>query len=188
MWARAFQITMVLCLATLAVEKSIAAEMQTLFTTPAERQLINSNRYRSDDEPVVRKDETPEIEMPLLQQLITKEFTREYQVSGVTVSREGNYTVWINSQAYEDGGVMEDNSQVEVINGDQIRVRITTPDGKQHHAVSGETLEVTYVAAVDESEIDAEEVSVFANPLDRKFLQTEPYGEKSFGADPFGAN
>ena len=32
--------------------------------------------------------------------------------------------------------------------GDEIRVRITAPDGKKYYATSGETLEVSYLAAV----------------------------------------
>ncbi len=162
-------------LAVLATSAPQAAELQTLFTTPAERQLINSNRYNRDAAPeVIEVEETDNT--PLLQQLITKEFTREYLVSGVTVSREGDYTVWINSKAYQDGGLMEDNSQVEVITGEEIRVRITTPDGNQHYAASGELLEVTFLAAVDEHDVDSDDFSAYADPLNRKSLKADPFG------------
>ena len=128
-----------------------AADLQTLFTTPAERQLINSNRYKSDEvvttQPVVVEDD---ISDNPLQLLIQEEVTREYKVSGITVSRDGPHIVWINSQIYEDGGQLEDESRVKVLIGDEVRVRITAPDGKHYYALSGETLQVTYLATVDE--------------------------------------
>ena len=122
-----------------------AAELSTLFTTPAERQLINSNRYKNDDGEPMRSVEA-EVEPEPVRQLIREEVTREYRVSGITVSSDGPHTVWINSLAYEDGEQLEDKSRIKVLVGDDIRVRITTPDGKNHFATSGETLEVTYLA------------------------------------------
>jgi hypothetical protein len=121
-----------------------AAELSTLFTTPAERQLINSNRYKSDDGKILRPVETAP-RLPI-QQLVREEVTREYQVSGITVSSDGPHTVWINSLAYEDGEQLEDKSRIKVLVEDEIKVRITTPDGKQYYATSGELLEVTYLA------------------------------------------
>lgn len=126
-----------------------AADLSTLFTTPEERQIINSNRYKSDDntprQPVVADTEE---ELPI-QQLVQEEVTREYRVSGISVSSDGPHTVWINSLAYEDGEQLEDRSRIKVLVGDEIRVRITTPDGKNYFATSGETLEVTYLASTD---------------------------------------
>ena len=121
-----------------------AAELSTLFTTPAERQLINSNRYKSDDSSVPLPVET---EPEPVQLLVREEVTREYRVSGITVSSDGPHTVWINSLAYEDGEQLEDRSKIKVMVGDEIRVRITTPDGKNYFATSGETLEITYLAS-----------------------------------------
>jgi hypothetical protein len=129
-----------------------AAELQTLFTTPAERQLINANRYRDDDEPetsVVKESE----ERAPIRALVNKEISREYKVSGVTISPDGAHTIWINAQSYENGARLEDDSRVEVIVNDEVRVRITTPDGKQHYALSGETLDVTYFVRVDEYDV-----------------------------------
>ena len=124
-----------------------AAELSTLFTTPAERQLINSNRYKSDDGEPLRPIEAEEPQP--VRQLIRQEVTREYRVSGITVSSDGPHTVWINSFAYEDGEQLEDKSRIKVLVGDDIRVRITTPDGKNHFATSGEILEVTYLAPTE---------------------------------------
>jgi len=125
-----------------------AAELSTLFTTSAERQLINSNRYKSDDGITQRPVET-ETEPQPVQQLIREEVTREYRVSGITVSSDGPHTVWINSLAYEDGEQLEDKSRIKVLVGDEIRVRITAPDGKKYYATSGEMVEVTYLAPTE---------------------------------------
>ena len=123
-----------------------AAELSTLFTTPQERQIINSNRYKGEE--VVKMEVGAVIEAPL-QQLVKKEITREYRISGITVSQDGPHTVWINSLAYEDGEALEDDSKIRVMVADEIRVRITAPDGKVYYATSGETLEVTYLAPVE---------------------------------------
>jgi hypothetical protein len=81
--------------------------------------------------------------------LVREEVTREFRVSGITVSSDGAHTVWINAIAYEDGEQLEDESRVKVLVGDEIRVRITTPDGKNHFAISGETITVTYLAPLE---------------------------------------
>ena len=141
-------ILLLLPLLTGLYQAAPAAELLTLFTTPAERQLINSNRYKSDDGEPLRPVETDVEPAPVLQ-LIRQQVTREYRVSGITVSSDGAHTVWINSLAYEDGEQLEDKSRVKVLVGDDIRVRITTPDGKNHFATSGETLEVTYLAPAE---------------------------------------
>jgi len=134
----------------LAVSQPLyAAELSTLFTTPQERQIINTNRYKSDEvrvqQPVVVEDAG---EMPL-QQLLKEEVSREYKISGITVSRDGPHTVWINSLAREDGEELEDGSKIRVMLGNEVRVRITAPDGKHYYATSGETLAVTYLAPVE---------------------------------------
>jgi len=127
-----------------------AAELTTLFTTPAERQLINSNRYKTDAGETPRPVEAEAEAAPEpVQQLIREEVTRQYRVSGITVSSDGSHTVWINSIVYEDGEQLEDKSRIKVLVGDEIKVRITAPDGKKYYATSGEVLEVTYLAPVE---------------------------------------
>jgi hypothetical protein len=126
-----------------------AAEISTLFTTPAERQIINSNRYKSDEKqqkaPVVVEKQ---VEGPI-PAMFQEEVTREYKISGIAVTRDGPPTVWINSQVYEDGAALEDKSKIRVMTDGDIRVRITAPDGKHYYAASGETLEINYLAPIE---------------------------------------
>ena len=124
-----------------------AGELPTLFTTPQERQLINSNRYKSDEvkpQPVqAAPDESP------VQFMVQEEVSVEYRISGISLSADGAHTAWINSVAYEDGAQLDDGSRVMIMSGDDVRVRITAPDGKHYFATSGETISVTYMAAVE---------------------------------------
>lgn len=124
-----------------------AGQLSTLFTTPQERQLINSNRYRRDEVKVqavnVEPDDSP------IQMLVREEVSVDYRVSGISLATDGAHTAWVNAVAYEDGAQLEDGSRIKIFAGDDIRVRITAPDGKQYFAKSGETLTVTYMAAVE---------------------------------------
>lgn len=125
-----------------------ASELKTLFTTPQERQLINNNRYRQDEvkQPqavVDRADEAP------VQILAQEEVSVDYRISGISLAIDGAHTVWINAIAYQDGAQLADGSRIKIYTGDDIRVRITAPDGKHYFATSGETLTVTYMAAVE---------------------------------------
>ena len=120
------------------------AEVLTLFTTPAERQIINSNRYKSDG---VKSRPVAEPEAPV-EQPAQKKVTQQYKVSGITLSSEGGHSVWINDSVYQSGELLADNSKIKIISEGDIRVRITAPDGKHYFATSGETLEFTYLEAV----------------------------------------
>ena len=140
--------TILVALITLLPGVTAAAELSTLFTTPQEREIIDNNRYKIDkDEPAPVEVEV-EVDAPVLA-LAQESVTVEYRISGITVSSEGPHTVWINSQVYEDGQSLEDSSEIKVLTGEEIKVRITAPDGKQYYATSGESLAVTYLAPVN---------------------------------------
>jgi len=130
-----------------AMPASSASELQTLFTTPQERQLINANRYKRDEvkpQPTAEKaDESP------VQMLAREEVSVDYRVSGISLATDGAHMAWINGVAYEDGARLDDGSRIKILTNGAIRVRITAPDGKQYFATSGETLTVTYMAAVE---------------------------------------
>jgi hypothetical protein len=134
----------ILSLALLPGTVLAAGELSTLFTTPQERQLINANRYKSDQ---VRQQQPVQDDDSPIQRLAQVEISVEYQISGISLASDGAHTVWINATAYEDGALLEDGSHVKVIAGDDVRVRITVPDGKHYFATSGETLSVSYMAA-----------------------------------------
>ena len=137
------------CWFALLVPVAGAAELSTLFTTPQERQVINANRYKSVEVETVREPEQAEQVVEPVQALVREPVTREYVISGITISRDGAHTVWINSVSYEDGAQLDDRSRIKVIDGDEVRVRITAPDGKYYYATSGETLEISYQRPVE---------------------------------------
>ena len=86
------------------------SDLNTLFTTPQERELINSNRYKSDKpkaQPVAI-----EIEEAPTAFVMREEVTVEYRVSGISLATDGGHTAWINGMAYEDGARLEDGSRL----------------------------------------------------------------------------
>jgi len=133
--------------ANLGICQQANAEIATLFTTPQERKIIDANRYKSDT--VVSVQAIGEsVEDENRDGALQREFTVSYSVSGITLSSSGPHYAWINNEVYEDGQRLEDNSQIKVMSGSKIQIRITTPDGKIYYANSGETIDVTYIATV----------------------------------------
>jgi hypothetical protein len=132
-----------------SVTNAFGSELSTLFTTPQERKLINTNRYTSDEvlPRVQSNQEEPTTES--IQQLVQEEVSETITISGITLSDSGPNMVWINSQAYEDGASMDNKMRIKVMPGSKVKVRITAPDGKHFFATSGETIEIVYLAAVD---------------------------------------
>lgn len=131
---------------TSAFSSIARADIATLFTTPQERQIINNNRYKTER---VKQPRQP-IEAPKDEEVIElarEEVKQSFSISGIALSSDGNHSVWINSQVYDDGEEIEGKSKVKVIVGSDVKVRITTPDGKHHYGTSGETVEVSYLAA-----------------------------------------
>ena len=136
----------ILLVATLGATQSTGAEIETLFTTPQERQIINANRYKTDE--IVVPSVVEETKTGFIAPGTQEEVKISFVISGITISNSGPHSVWINNQVYEDGEHLEDNSHIKVLADENIRVRITTPDGKSYYGTSGETVEVTYLATV----------------------------------------
>ena len=137
---------LLVCASTVAT--AMDSNIKTLFTTPQERQLINNNRYQSDEaEPQqLDQDEPHAVE---IKQKAKEVFRKSIIVSGITLSNSGPNIVWINGQTYEEGEKIDDKMRIKVMAGNEIRVRITAPDGKHYFATSGETIEIVYQATVD---------------------------------------
>ena len=121
------------------------AEVETLFTTPQERQIINANRYKTDE---IVKPQVENTRTDFVAPTAQEEVNISFVISGITVSGSGPHSVWINNLIYEDGEHLEDNSHIKVLTGENIRVRITTPDGKIYYGTSGEVVDVSYTAIV----------------------------------------
>ena len=137
---------LLVCASTVAT--AMDSNIKTLFTTPQERQLINNNRYQSDEaEPQQLDQDEPHAEE--IKQKAKEVFRKSIIVSGITLSNSGPNIVWINGQTYEEGEKIDDKMRIKVMTGNEIKVRITAPDGKHYFATSGETIEIAYQAAVD---------------------------------------
>ncbi len=139
-----------ICLFAVGLPSVVKADdFSTLFSTPQERRLIDSNRYRVVEQ--VEQVETiveVENEEPEVQPTLMTEISSEYRISGITVSADGVHSVWVNGLVYESGDTLEDGSQVQVLTDQDIKARITTPDGGRHLALAGETIQVTYQVPV----------------------------------------
>jgi len=126
-----------------------AADLLTLFTTPAERQLINSNRYKETEPEFVEAPSEAQETSGEIVSPYTEEVKRDYRISGITLSKDGSNMVWVNGEAIEDGQQTTDGSRVRVLTGKQIRVQITAPDGGRFEGEIGDTIEVVYQAPVN---------------------------------------
>jgi hypothetical protein len=133
-------------LTTLGIVGAVRADVKTLFTTSQERQIINANRYKTDE--ITRPPVFEDTETEFIAPVIREEFKISFVITGITVSKSGPHFVWINNQLYEDGERLEDDSQIKVLHDGKIRVRITAPDGKRYYGTSGETVEVSYLPEV----------------------------------------
>lgn len=120
----------------------------TLFTTPQERQIINANRYKSEKKQAQQPQQNTET--VAVRELIKEKVVQNYQISGISINSDGSKTAWINNQAYENGAILESGSKLRINNTAIKSVTITTPDGKQHTATSGDTLAVTYLRALEQ--------------------------------------
>jgi hypothetical protein len=131
------------------VTSAFGSELSTLFTTPQERKLINTNRYISDEVLPRVQSNQEEPTIAKIQPLVREEVRESIVISGITLSNSSPNMVWINSQAYEDGASMDNKMRIKVMSGSKVKVRITAPDGKHYFATSGETIEIVYLAPVD---------------------------------------
>lgn len=122
----------------------VRAELATLFTTPKERQIINNNRYKTN------QVASNPVEGPVaIVRTVQAEFSKSYKISGIAIANSPPYSAWINGMVYQDGESLPDRSRVQIIATGKPRVKITTPDGKAYYGKSGETIEATYLAPVE---------------------------------------
>ena len=146
LWDSKILLQTIILLSLLGNASLTNAEIETLFTTPQERQLINANRYKTDE---IEKPHTEETNTEFAAPRAREEVNISFAISGITISGSGPHSVWINNLVYEDGEHLQDNSHIKVLTGEKIRVRITTPDGKNYYGTSGEVVDVTYMAVVE---------------------------------------
>jgi hypothetical protein len=124
-----------------------SGKLLTLFTTPQERQVINNNRYKGGKPVKPVTEIEPVKETDAVEELVKEEVNVTYMISGVSTSTEGSGIAWVNGNSYESGEVMDDGAKIRIKNSSVI---ITTPDGANHTAVSGEVLNLTYLRTIQQ--------------------------------------
>jgi hypothetical protein len=126
-------------------------ELETLFTTSQERQIIDSNRYRSAVQKTQKKQPTQETtETAAVRELVQEKVSQIYIISGITINEDGAGMAWVNNEFYENGATLESGSKLRINNGPVKSITIIAPDGKAYAGTSGETLTVTYMRAMEE--------------------------------------
>jgi len=125
------------------------AEVSTLFTTQQERQIIDRNRYKNEPVQQPAEPEVDQAPVEAINELVREEVNKSYEISGISISNDGTHTAWINGQVVEDNELIDGKSRLKVLSGENVKVRITAPDGKHYFGTSGETVEVSYLEAVE---------------------------------------
>ena len=124
------------------------AELMTLFTTAQERELIDNNRYKTQqvETSVVAVEQTPDEGE---EEIKEQEFTLTVRLTGVTISQSGQNVAWVNGDAYENGTKLDDGSTVYISTKLSSLVQIKPPDGKYHPVVAGETVDISYYRIIE---------------------------------------
>ncbi len=126
-------------------------ELFTLFTTQQERELINNNRYKTDQ---IKKDVVEaKIDIPKETDQANKveqeKVTVSIKLSGFTLAKSGQNVAWINGEPYESGSELDDGSKIYITGKLNAQVQIKTPDGKYHTVTTGEPVDLSYFKPVE---------------------------------------
>ncbi len=121
--------------------------IQTLFTTPQERALIDHNRYRVAVKKTAARVETVAPKAPKKIEMETVTLT--IKLNGVTFGESGQSIAWLNGASYENGDKLEDGTRVFISKQATNQVQVKTPDGKYHRLVAGESNEIQYQKAIE---------------------------------------
>ncbi len=144
--------TRLILLLSLSISGSLQAqtndfEIYTLFTTQQERQLIDKNRYRTDQvETAVVEKQQPAEARP---QEVREPQKLTIKLGGVTLSQSGENIAWLNGKAYENGNKLDDGSIVYISKKVKNLVQLKTPDGKYHSLTTGETMDINYLKPLE---------------------------------------
>ena len=117
-------------------------EMFTLFTTQQEREIIDANRYKNDQQETLE----PQVQTaPSVENTDQKEEEKlSFLLSGFTLTQSGQNVAWINGKPYENGSKLDDGSTLIIRKKKDLNVQIKTPDGKYHTLTTGKTEDIGY--------------------------------------------
>ena len=116
--------------------------LSTLFTTQQEREIIDANRYKNDQQETLE----PQVQTaPSVENTEQKaEEKLSFLLSGFTLTQSGQNVAWINGKPYENGSKLDDGSTLIIRKKKDLNVQIKTPDGKYHTLTTGKTEDIGY--------------------------------------------
>ena len=116
--------------------------LSTLFTTQQEREIIDANRYKNDQQETLE----PQVQTaPSVENTDQKEEEKlSFLLSGFTLTQSGQNVAWINGKPYENGSKLDDGSTLIIRKKKDLNVQIKTPDGKYHTLTTGKTEDIGY--------------------------------------------
>ena len=117
--------------------------LSTLFTTQQEREIIDANRYKNDQQ------ETLEPQVQTASSVENTEQKEEeklsFLLSGFTLTQSGQNVAWINGKPFESGSKLDDGSTLIISKKKLLNVQIRTPDGKYHNLTTGKAMDISYL-------------------------------------------
>ena len=125
-----------------------SGELSTLFTTIQERQLIDANRYKVNQQVEMTAQIQASSETETTSDVI-EEVMVDMTVSGFTLTQNGQNVAWINGKPYQNGSTLEDGSKLIVSDKARGLVQIKTPDGKYHSLTTGKSVVISYQKPLD---------------------------------------
>ena len=129
-----------------ALAQEVDIEIQTLFTTQQERQLIDANRYRLAPKKATRTKGP--VKIVKVKEVIKQEINKDFTITGITIANSGSNTAWLNGQAVLNGEKIDGKYHIHIITGKSNKIQISTPDGQNFYGTSGETVAVKYLEVV----------------------------------------
>lgn len=118
--------------------------LNVLFSTPQERQLINSNRYKMEEDKTAKPVVASPVASNQISEIVKEQVQVNFTVGGISINNDGSRSAWVNGNKYNQGEKMSDGTVVAVNSGANNSVSLVTPDGMSHRVLPGETINITY--------------------------------------------
>ena len=106
-----------------------AGELGRLFTTPAERKMLDDLRYNKPEpvvETIVIVEEPEEPE----EEIIVKPEIGSIQVKGLVYRKDGKSTAWVNDSNTYEGDLSTQYIDIDAIDPDRVKIKIPVSESE----------------------------------------------------------